>query len=164
MAFTGAPAEFTTAHSPAATLVGSVARAIGAALGDLAGRGRTANLTAIMSPTSFTNLRVQGADTAGFYLSGITMEPVPGFANGSPVVFGTSRVADPNCPTHDLYVGDFSAVTLYQGEAPRIDTSSVAGTRWDYNVTGVRLEAEVGFDFRPAVYSGALQHVADIVP
>lgn len=164
-AFTGAPATFTSTFSAAATLAGSVITAIGTALGALAARGRVRGLTAIVSPTSYVNLLTQGADAAGFYISGTQgASTIPGFQAGTPVVFGVPVVADPLCPTDDLYVGDFSEIVVYQGDGFRIESSDQAGTRWDYNLIGFRGEGEIGFDCRPAVYSGAIQAVADIIP
>jgi HK97 family phage major capsid protein len=164
-AFTGAPATFTTSFSAAATLAGSVITAIGKALGDLAARGHTTGLQAIMSPTSYANLVTQGADTAGVYFSGTQgAQAIPGFAAGTPVVFGVPCVADPDCPTDDLYVGDFGKLVVYQGEAFTITSSDTAGDRFDKNLVGFRGEGDIGFDVRPYVYSGHIQAVADIVP
>jgi HK97 family phage major capsid protein len=163
-AFTGAPAGFTSAFTPAATLAGSTVAAIGTALGALAARGITDGLAAVLSPTSFTRLVVQGADQAGVYLSGVQgYAPVAGFGS-APIVYGVPVIADPLCGDDDLYVGDWSKLNLYVGDSMRIDTSSVAGTRWDYNVTGFRIESEMGLDARPFVYAGWCQFIADIAP
>jgi len=45
-----------------------------------------------------------------------------------------------------------------------VDTSDIAGTRWDYNVTGFRGEMEMAFDARPAVFAGYAQLITDIIP
>lgn len=61
-------------------------------------------------------------------------------------------------------MGDFKKLKVWLGDSFRIDTSDVAGTRWDKNLIGFRGEMELGFDARPAVYSGAFQDIADITP
>ena len=64
-------------------------------------------------------------------------------------------------PTDDLVVAEWSAFKVYTGEGYRVDSSDVAGSRWDANLTGFRGEEELAFDARPAVYSGAAQYVTD---
>jgi len=44
-----------------------------------------------------------------------------------------------------------------------VDSTDIAGTRWDYNLVGFRGEMEMGLDARPAVYAGAFEFIADIV-
>jgi len=158
------PATFTTSHSPATTLAGSVIVAIGKTLGDLAARGVVSGLTAVMSPTSYVNLVTQGADTAGVYFAGTQgAQSIPGFQAGTPVVFGVPCIADNYMPTDDLIVGQFRKLKAYTSSM-RIDSSDQAGSRWDTNLTGFRGELELGADARPAVYSGYFQYVSDIVP
>lgn len=163
-ALSSGPSSFTTSFSPAATLAGSVIVAIGKCLGDLAGRGVTSGLTAVMSPTSYANLVTQGADTAGVYFAGTQgAQAIPGFQAGVPVVFGVPCIADAYMPTDDLIVGQFRKLKAYTS-GTRVDSSDQAGTRWDRNLTGFRGETELGFDARPAVYAGYFQYVGDIVP
>jgi hypothetical protein len=61
-------------------------------------------------------------------------------------------------------VGEWSALKLYIGDGPRIDSSSEAGDRWDAKLTGFRGEEELGADARPSVFSGAFQSVQDVIP
>ena len=63
----------------------------------------------------------------------------------------------------DLIVGEFSALKVYHGDSYRVDSTDIAGTRWDYNLVGFRGEMEMGLDARPAVYAGAFAFVADIL-
>ena len=107
----------------------------------------------------------QGADAAGFYISGMNGDTMPGVATGTVVTpFGIPVFHDSLVPTDDLIVGDFKAAKIYLGQGYRVDSSSTAGTRWDTNLTGFRGEEELGFDARPAVFSGHFQYVADIQP
>ncbi len=157
----------TTSHSPASTLAGSVADAIASAAGDLAGRNRKSE-AAIMSATGYWTMLAQGSDEGGFYFAGTAQNGSPAGIDagtlispfGIPVFYESEYLSG----TDDLIIGEFSALKVYFGEGQRIDSSDVAGTRWDVNVTGFRGELEMGFDARPAVYAGALQFVADVLP
>ena len=153
----------TTAHSPAATVVGNMATAIAKSAGDLEARNRKAEAV-LMSPTAYWAGVAAGADAAGFYIS-----PAAGSTNVNAVaqlsIWGIPvfRESEYLTGSDDMIIGEFSALKVYFGEGMRVDSTDVAGTRWDYNLVGFRGEMEVGFDFRPAVYAGALQFVADII-
>jgi len=105
------------------------------------------------------------ADEAGFYFNpaqGPTAINVPPGTLVSPFgipVYKSSNVED----TH-MIVGDFSKLKVYYGESFRVDSSDVAGTRWDTNLIGFRGEQEMGLDARPAVYAGHFALVEDITP
>jgi HK97 family phage major capsid protein len=168
-AATNGPAAFRSTHTAAmATVAGSVARAIAVAGSALLARHRRPE-AAVISAEVFAEMLVNGADTAGFFLSGIAgPQSVPGLRPGTLVSpWGVPVYVDPElnlaATDDDLYVGEWSAFRIYHGESFRVDTSSQAGTRWDANVTGFRGEMELGFDARPAVYAGAVQMVADVL-
>ena len=78
--------------------------------------------------------------------------------------FGIPVLGDDQLAADDLIVGQFKALKIFHGQSYRVDSSSVAGTRWDTNLTGFRGEMELGLDARAAVYAGAFQFIADIVP
>jgi HK97 family phage major capsid protein len=150
-------------HTPATgTLAGSVATAINAGAGLLAGRSVRPN-AAVMSATSFWLALSQGADAAGFYFPQAFDGSDP-FAN--PVrVWGIPLIPDANLVgTDDLIVGNFKALKVYFGDTFRIDSSSVAGTRWDENETGFRGEFEMGLDARAAVFTGNFTRSTDVTP
>ena len=161
-----ASGAYNTAHTGAATLAGSVVRALGACLGALAGRSVTSGISAVMSTASWGAMLVQGTDASGFFLSGISgAESLPGVAIGQLVSpFGVPIYADPGIPDDRLIVGDFSALKLYIGQDFRVDTSDSAGERWDRNLLGVRGEEDFAFDARAAVAVGNFQQVTDLTP
>lgn len=156
---------YTTSFSPAATLAGSMVAAIAAAAGDLAGRDVVAD-GALMSASSYWAMLAQGSSEGGLYLSrngeGVQeVSPSPYVRIfGIPVYPESQYMAG----SDDLIVGQFKAAKLYLGDSFRIESSNVAYTRWDYNVTGFRGEMEMAFDARQAVYSGYFDFIADIVP
>ena len=145
-------------------LAGSAVAAIAKASGALLGRSRFPT-AAVMSASGFTEMINNGADTAGFFLSGISGPlSLPGFRPGTLVSpWGVPVVVDPDLATDDLIVADWKAFKGYFGEGYRIDSSSQAGTRWDTTLTGFRGEEEMGFDARPAGYAGAARYVTDIL-
>ena len=157
-----APVTTTSHTAAAATIAGNVATAIAKAAGALEARNRRAEAVLMSATAYWTNLAT-GADAAGFYIS--PSDGAPG-VNGKNIlsVWGIPvyRESEYLTGSDDMIVGEFSALKVYFGEGQRIDSSDVAGTRWDKNVTGFRGEMEMAFDARPAVYAGALQFVADI--
>ena len=154
----------TTSHTAASTTIaGNVATAVAKAAGALEARNRRAEAV-LMSSTGYWTTMTYGADAAGFYVN-----PAAG-APGSDLVaqlsvWGIPIFREPEylAGSDDLIVGEFSALKVYFGDGPRFDSSDVANTRWDYNLIGFRGELEMAFDARPAVYSGALQVVLDVV-
>lgn len=155
---------YTTAFTASATtLAGSIAKAVATAAGDLAVRNRFPE-AALLAPAAYWTMVSQGTDTAGFFFApaggpenirpGTLMSPF-----GLPI-YSESQLAG----TDDLLVGEFSAHKVFFGEAFRVDTSDQAGERWDRNLVGFRGEEEMGADARAAVFSGAFQFIADVMP
>lgn len=149
-------------HTPAATLAGSVAAAINIGAENLATRSRVPN-AAVVHPSVYWLALRQGDDQAGFYF--------PQAFNGQdpfsdPVrIWGIPLIYDANLAgSDDLIVGDFKSVKVFFGDTFRIDSSSVAGNRWDENETGFRGEFEMGLDARPAVYTGNFTRSTDVTP
>jgi HK97 family phage major capsid protein len=165
-ALTNGPSTYRTTFCPSATtLAGSIVAAIGNASADLMARGRRPE-AAVISPDVFKLLTTQGTDTAGLFLSGSVGSPtLPNLPAGTLVTsFGVPIVVDIDFASDDLVVAEWSAVHLYIGTDARIDTSEVAGTRWDTNLVGFRGEEEMAADCRAAVYSGAMQMILDVTP
>lgn len=146
----------TSAFTAGATNAGSMLKAVATAAGALAGRNRTPEAS-LVSAVNYWALLSQGTDNAGFWIdpagSGLAR------AWGVPI-YPENQLAG----SDDLIVGEFSALKVYHGDAYRVDSTDIAGTRWDYNLVGFRGEMEMGLDARPAVYAGAFEFVADIVP
>jgi HK97 family phage major capsid protein len=155
---------FTTSFTASATtLAGSIAKAIATAAGDLAVRHRTPE-AALLGPAAYWNMVSQGTDDAGFFFAQ---------ANGPTAIRPGTLVSPFGIPVYaesqlagsdDLLVGEFSALDVFFGDSYRVDTSDEAGDRWDKNLVGFRGEQEMGLDARPAVFAGAFQFVADVVP
>jgi HK97 family phage major capsid protein len=169
-ALNNAQPAFRSSFTPSATtLAGSIAKAIATAAGALAGRG-VQPTAAVLSAASYWNMVSQGTDTAGFFFApangpegirpGTVMSPwgMPVYADPGADAQATAAVTD------NLIVADWKAFKLFFGQNYRVDSSDVAGTRWDLNLTGFRGEEEMGFDARPAVYAGYAQMVQDIEP
>lgn len=172
-ALTNGPATFRTTFTPSSTtLAGSIARAIADAAGALA--GRSARVTgAVLSAVQYWLMLSQGTDNAGFFFNpaggptaingigaGVLISPfgIPVYPDAAADQEGTAAVTD------NLIVADWKQFKVYFGQSYRVDSSSVAGTRWDANVTGFRGEEEMGFDARPTVYAGHAQLITDVVP
>lgn len=154
---------FDSTFTAAATLAGSVASGIATAAGDLGSRNADDNLSALMTPTTYWAMLRQGADEAGFYFNpsqGPTAINVPAGTLVSP--FGVPVYKSTNLTADHMIVGDFSKLKVYYGETFRVDSSDVAGTRWDKNLIGFRGEQEMGLDARPAVYAGHFQLIENI--
>jgi len=168
-ALSGAPGTFTSAHTPSATtLAGSVVSAIATCAGDLALRNRGSGgkrLTAVVNAGDYWTMLKQGTDTAGFFFAPAAgPQAIPGLAPGTLVSpFGIPVIPDSNLTADRLIVGEFDALKLYVGENFRVDTTDVAGTRWDANLIGFRGEQEIGLDARAAVAAGAFQRVTNLI-
>jgi len=171
-ALTNGPAAFRSTFSAPSdsTVAGSMAAAIAVAAGAAAGRGVAVD-AAVLSATSYWNMLRQGSDSAGFWFAtqfnspdsinpGTLISPfgIPVYADADADLEGTAAVID------NLVVAQWKKFKLYFGQNYRVDSSDVAGTRWDTNVTGFRGEEEMGFDARPFVYAGYAQMITDIVP
>lgn len=159
-AISNAPGTYTsTTVAAAATRAGSIITIIANLAGTLADRNRTPE-GAIMAPGAFWTLAAQGTENAGFFLDVLSDPMSPTLRIFGIATYPESQLAG----SDDLIVGEFSALKVYFGDGYRVDSSDIAGTRWDYNLVGFRGEEEMGLDARPAVYAGAFQFQADILP
>ncbi len=169
-ALTNGPATYrSTFTASATTLAGSIAAAIATAAGALAARSSTPT-AAVMSASAYWTMLSQGTDTAGFFFApssgpadirpGTLVTPfgIPVYPDAAADQTGTGAVTD------NLVVANWRAFKIFLGAAYRVESSSIAGTRWDYNLTGFRGEMEMGFDARPVIYSGHAQMITDILP
>jgi HK97 family phage major capsid protein len=158
---------FTTFSSPSqSTIAGNWATAVAAMAGAVANRGAQPD-AAVLNSGDYWTLIASGADAAGFYV-----DPVGGSYNFNGAAAGVSGAGPwglalrhtPNMPSDSAVVGEFRSALFFRGQSYRVDVSSEAGTRWDYNLTGFRGEEEIGFDARPSVYTGHFQRVSNIKP
>jgi HK97 family phage major capsid protein len=150
------------------TVAGSLASACANLMGSLAGRNRTPSAIVVDSTTYFTAL-AQGSDTAGFWVDpsggplGFTRTQSGGIAFwGIPIFYDTNLGT--NASTKIAIAAEWDAFKLYRGMEFRIDSSDVAGTRWDQNLVGFRGEMELGFNADTAVHVGAAQLLTAVIP
>lgn len=153
---------YTSAFSPVATtLLGSFAEALTSGASKLAGRSRESQAWVVDSTTFWTAIG-QGTDTAGFWVSptggptGFTRTASGGIAYWGVPIFYDANLGT-NATTKIAIGGEWDMLKLYRGMEFRIDTTDVAGTRWDYNLIGFRGEEEIGFHAGSAVAVGAMQ-------
>lgn len=150
------------------TVAGSFAAACAELLGLLAGRNRETQAIVVDSTTYFTVL-AQGSDTAGFWLSpeggpgAFTKTESGGIAFwGVPIFYDTNLGT--NATTKIAIAAEWDAFKLYRGMEFRIDSSDVAGDRWDKNLIGFRGEMELGFNAETPVHVGAAQLMTSVIP
>ena len=162
----GLTAYTSTFTASSTTLAGSVLSGLAVAAGALAARNRVTGITAVVGSTTYGTMLAEGTDTAGFFLNGAQgAASLPGFALGTLVSpWGIPVIPDSSITDKSMIVGQWKALKVYFGQGFRVDSSDVAGTRWDSNVTGFRGEEELGLDARPAVYAGAFQQITSVVP
>lgn len=150
------------------TVAGSAASAFAELFGILAGRNREASAVLVDSTTYWTMI-AQGSDTAGFWVSpsggptGFTRTESGGLAFwGVPIYYDTNLGT--NAATKIAIAAEWSAFKLYRGMEFRIDSSDVAGDRWDKNLIGFRGEEEIGFNAESPVHVGAAQLMTAVIP
>lgn len=165
LALGGASGYTSSFSASATTLAGSIANAIATAAGQLASRNRTPT-GALLGAAAYWTMLSQGTDTAGFWFAGQRGGSPEGIDPNTLISpFGIPVIPETQLAgTDDLIVGEWSAFRAYYGEGFRVDSSDVAYDRWDKNLVGFRGEMEMGADARPAVFAGAFQFIADIVP
>lgn len=169
-ALTNGPATFRSTFTPSAsTLAGSILASIAVAAGDLAARGRTPD-GAVLSASTYWLMASQGLDGTGFFYApaagpaaikpGTLLSPwgLPVYSDAAANNAGDAAVID------NLVVAEWKSFKVFFGDRYRVDSSSVAGERWDKNLTGFRGEEEMGFDARSAVYAGVAQMITDVLP
>jgi HK97 family phage major capsid protein len=161
---------YSTAFSSASnsTLVGSFAEALTVGSRALAIRAREPQAW-VTDATTFWTAIGQGSDTAGFWVSpaggptGFTRTQSGGLSFwGVPVYYDANLGT--NAATKIAIGGEWDKLKLYRGMEFRIDTSDVAGTRWDLNLIGFRGEEEIGFHAGSAVATGAMQLITAVIP
>lgn len=152
----------------ASTVAGSFASALTTMGGLLAVRSRR-NKAVVVDAVTYFAIQSQGSDSAGFWMSdllgaGFTISNVNGALSwrGTPIYFDANLTT--NATSKIAIGGEWDVAKLYRGLEFRIDSSDVAGTRWDYNLIGFRGEEEIGFNARTAISVGALQLSTAVIP
>lgn len=150
------------------TVAGSAASAFAELFGLLAARNREPSAVLVDSTTYWTMI-AQGSDEAGFWVSptggptGFTRTESGGLAFwGVPIFYDTNLGT--NAATKIAIAAEWDAFKLYRGMEFRIDSSDVAGDRWDKNLIGFRGEEEIGFNAETPVHVGAAQLMTAVIP
>jgi HK97 family phage major capsid protein len=159
---------FTTAHSASAsTVAGSAAAGLAAAFSSLSERSRYPTAVVVDNVTYWTMFS-QGSDSAGFWMSELLGA---GFSIGAdnalrwrgvPIYYDANLTA--NSAAKIAIVGDWKSLKFYRGQEFRIDSTDVAGDRWDKNLIGFRGEMEIAVNADTAVAVGAFQLVTGLIP
>ena len=163
----GTSGTYVTTHSSPATttIAGNWATAVAKAAGAIADRGGQPDAV-VLNSGDYWNSIVSGADAAGFYVDpqgggfGFSAQNTATTGAGP---WGLALRHTPNMPSDSLVVGEYKRAMFFRGQGYRVDVSSEAGTRWDYNLTGFRGEEEIAFDARPAVYTGYFQRIVNVM-
>jgi HK97 family phage major capsid protein len=143
------------------TIVGSFAAGLQVASAQLRARSRSSQGW-VVDATTFSTVIAQGTDAAGFFVNpaggptGFRMTDSGTLTFwGVPIYFDANLGT--NAATKIAIGGEWDALKLYRGIEFRIDSSDVAGTRWDNNLVGFRGEEEIGIHAGSAVSVGAFQ-------
>ncbi len=161
-------ATYTTAFTPVATtLAGSFAEALTKGAAALGARSRVPTAWVVDATTFWTAIG-QGTDTAGFWVSpaggptGFRMTDSGQLQYwGVPIYFDANLGS--NATTKIAIGGEWDALKMYRGIEFRIDTSDVAGDRWDKNLVGFRGEEEIGIHAGTATSIGAFQLITGAI-
>lgn len=158
---------FTTAHSASAsTVAGSAAAGLASAFGTLGSRSRNADAV-VVDITTYWTLFSQGSDSAGFWMSellgaGFTTDGATLRWRGVPI-YHDANLGD-NATTKIAITGEWKALKFYRGMEFRVDSTDIAGDRWDKNLIGFRGEEEFAVNADTAVAVGAFQMVTGLIP
>ena len=159
---------YTTAHTASSsTVAGSGAQAIATAWGALLSRNRDADAV-VMDTTTFSTLWSQGSDSAGFWMSEFLGA---GFSIGADntlrwrgiPIYHDSNLGT-NAATKIAIIGEWKTLKFYRGMEFRVDSTDIAGDRWDKNLIGFRGEEEFGVNADTAVAVGAFQLITGVIP
>ncbi len=151
------------------TIAGSFATALTQINGALATRSRE-NQAVVVDAVTYWTVISQGSDAAGFWVSptqgptGFTRTESGGLAFWGTPIYYDANFNSNSSTTKVAIAGEWDKLKLYRGLEFRIDSSDVAGTRWDYNLIGFRGEEEIGFNALTAVATGAMQYATAVIP
>ena len=159
---------FTTIGAPVAgTVAGSAAAQFATAFSALGARSRTPSAV-VTDVITYWALFSQGSDNAGFWMSDLLGA---GFSTDGnqlrwrsvPIYFDQNFNTNTGT-TKAAIAGDWKALKFYRGMEFRIDSTDIAGDRWDKNLIGFRGEEEYGINADTAVAVGAFQLITGLIP
>lgn len=158
---------FTTAHTASSsTVAGSAAAGLASAFGTLGARSRNADAV-VLDITTYWTLFAQGSDSAGFWMSellgaGFTTDGATLRWRGVPIYHDANLGT--NSTTKIAITGEWKELKFYRGMEFRVDSTDIAGDRWDKNLIGFRGEEEFGVNADTAVAVGAFQLITGLIP
>jgi len=162
----GFKAAFASASTT--TVAGSFAGACSTLIQNITANNREPSAIVVDHVTYFSGSR-QGADAAGFWVNpaggptGFNMTPNGQLQFWSVPIYWDTNLGT-NATTKIAIGAQWDAFKLYRGMEFRVDSSDVAGTRWDVNVIGYRGEEEIGFHAGTAVETGAAYLLTSVIP
>ncbi len=159
---------YTTASSASSsTVAGSAAASMASAFGALGVRVRHPDAV-VCDATSYWTMFSQGSDSAGFWMSDLLGA---GFVIGNDNALrwrGIPIYYDANLGTNAAskiaITGEWKTLKFFRGVEFRVDSSDIAGDRWDRNEIGFRGEEEFGVNADSAVAVGAFQLITGFIP
>jgi HK97 family phage major capsid protein len=156
---------FDTNKSAATTTVAtSIAGCIISGIKALAQRAVTPSAI-VLDPVSYWTAMTEATATISVLgsLAGQAVAPISvSGVDGTLRLFGLPLLSDPNMPAATGLIGDFASCRFFTGLGYRVDTSSEAGNRFDYNLTGFGGEEEFAFNATPFVVAGKVQRLTNL--
>jgi HK97 family phage major capsid protein len=118
----------------------------------------------VLDPTSYWSAMTEATATFAVLgsLAGQAVSPMSLAGDGTPRLYGLPLFADANMPLNTGLLADFRSMKLYTGLGYRVDTSTEAGNRFDYNLTGFRAEEELAFNATPYIVAGKAQRLTNL--
>ncbi len=162
----GFKAAFSSAS--ASTVAGSFASACSTLLQNIAGNNREASAIVVDHMTYFSATR-QGSDTAGFWVdpaggpTGFNVSPSGQLRYWQVPVYYDTNLGT-NATTKIAIGAQWDVFKLFRGMEFRVDSTDVAGDRWDKNLVGFRGEEEIGFNAATGVEVGAAFLLTSVIP
>jgi HK97 family phage major capsid protein len=77
-------------------------------------------------------------------------------------LFGTPIYRSPLMTANTGIIGEWKSADFFTGQDYRIDTSDVAGNRFDQNLTGYRAEEDIAFNGTPYVVAGMFERLTNL--
>ncbi len=150
------------------TVAGSFASACSTLIQTVAGFNREVSAIVVDHTTYFSATR-QGSDTAGFWVdpaggpTGFNVSPSGQLRYWQVPIYYDTNLGT-NATTKIAIGAQWDVFKLFRGMEFRVDSTDVAGTRWDKNVVGFRGEEEIGFNAASGVEVGAGYLLTSVIP
>ena len=119
--------------------------------------------------TTYFSATRQGSDTAGFWVdpaggpTGFNVSPSGQLRYWQVPVYYDTNLGT-NATTKIAIGAQWDVFKLFRGMEFRVDSTDVAGERWDKNLVGFRGEEEIGFNAATGVEVGAAFLLTSVIP